>query len=119
MREDQIAYLVGTPKNLLKKMEPSLLDKPWETVHEGMSVKLLEKDNELYVQARSRDRQQKENAMRRRKLRKLLHEIRRIESRLQRGAKISRDQLLRARGGAPQRGRAGRLVRADPRAQSR
>jgi transposase len=102
MRDDEVAYLVGTPRAQLGKLEKELLDKPWETVHEGMSVKLLESEGELYVQARSRERQMKENAMRRRKLKKLLHGINRIRHRLKprkgksrAAAKISRDQLLR------------------------
>jgi len=90
MREDEVAYLVGTPKALLGKLEKSLLDKPWENVHAGMSVKLLEQDNELYVQARSGDRQKKENAIRRRKLKKLVHGL----NRLKRRKNIKRDYLL-------------------------
>ena len=89
MREEDMAYLVGTPKTLLDKLEKSMLDKPWETVHEGMSVKLLEQDNELYVMARSSNRQKKENAMRRRKLKKLVHGLNRLKRR-----KIKRDYLL-------------------------
>src|SRR6185437_4042390 len=53
MREDQVAYLVGTPKALLDKLEKQLTDQPWEQVHEGMKVKLLEQDGELYIQAAS------------------------------------------------------------------
>jgi transposase len=90
MREDDVAYLVGTPKTMLGKLEKSLADKPWEQVHEGMSVKLMEQDNELYVEAKSTDRQKKENAMRRRKLKKLAHGL----NRLKRRKKISRDFLL-------------------------
>jgi transposase len=89
MRDDDMAYLVGTPKTLLDKLEKSMLDKPWETVHEGMSVKLLEQDNELYVLARGSNRQKKENAMRRRKLKKLVHGLNRLKRR-----KIKRDYLL-------------------------
>ena len=90
MREDEVAYLVGTPKTLLSKLEKKLIGKPWESVHEGMSVKLLEQDQELYVQARSGDRRKKENAMRRRKLKKLVHGL----NRLKRRKKIKRDYLL-------------------------
>lgn len=90
MREDEVAYLVGTPKAMLGKLEKSLADKPWEQVHEGMSVKLLEQDDELYVEAKSNDRQKKENAMRRRKLKKLVHGL----NRLKRRKKIKRDYLL-------------------------
>jgi transposase len=91
MRRDHIAYVVGTPRSLLSKLEQDLLDKPWEAVHEGMSVKLLEHEGELYVQARSGDRQKKENAMRRRKLRALVHGL----NRLKRRKKLDRDELIR------------------------
>jgi transposase len=89
MRSEQIAYLVGTPKSLLSKLEKDLIDQPWEAVHEGMSVKLIEREDELYVQARSNDRQKKENAMRRRKLKALVHGLNRLKRR-----KIKRDYLL-------------------------
>jgi hypothetical protein len=82
MRREEMAYLVGTPRTLLGKLEKSLLGKPWEAVHEGMSVKLLEQDGELYVQARSSQRQKKENAMRRRKLKKLVHGLNRLKRRV-------------------------------------
>jgi len=89
MRQDEVAYLVGTPKTLLNKLEKDLLDKPWEQVHEGMKVKLLEQDNELYVEACSGNRQKKENAMRRRKLKKLVHGLNRLKRR-----NVKRDYLL-------------------------
>jgi transposase len=91
MRQQEMAYLVGTPKTLLSKLEKQLIDQPWEKVHEGMSVKLLEQDQELYIQARSDQRQKKENAMRRRKLKKLVHGL----NRLKRRKKIKRDYLLK------------------------
>lgn len=91
MRIEQVAYLVGTPRHLLSKLEKDLIDKPWEQVHEGMDVKLLEREGELYVQARSSQRQKKENAMRRRKLRGLVHGL----NRLKRNRKIKRDELIR------------------------
>ena len=54
MRSDGVGYLVGTPKSSLAKLEQALLDKPWQQVHEGMRVKLVEQDGELYVLARER-----------------------------------------------------------------
>ena len=36
MREDEVAYLVGTPRSSLDKLEKSLLDKPWEPWPAGM-----------------------------------------------------------------------------------
>ncbi len=80
MRQQEMQYLVGTPKTMLSKLEKDLLDKLWEQVHEGMKVKLLSKEGELYVLACSADRQAKERAMRRRKFKRLvrgLHALRR------------------------------------------
>jgi transposase len=66
-----VSYLVGTPKGRLNAMEKELLTLPWQKVREGVEVKLLPRNGELYVLAQSRDRVMKERAMRRRKLRKL------------------------------------------------
>ena len=90
MRDEGVAYLVGTPRSLLGKLEKDLVDKPWERVHDGVQVKLLEQDSELYVLARSADRQQKEQAMRRRKLKTLIHKLNRMKRQT-----ISRDSLLK------------------------
>lgn len=98
MRDDNIGYLVGTPKHLLKAMEKDLLDKPWEQVHDGMQVKLLEQNQELFVLAQSKDRRKKENAIRRRKLKALLRGLNHLRSRMiprPRRRKITRDQLIR------------------------
>ncbi len=90
MRNEGVAYLVGTPRSLLSKLEKELVDRPWERVHDGVQVKLLEQDNELYVFARSVARQKKEEAIRRRKLKRLIHGLNRLKRRT-----ISRDQLLK------------------------
>ncbi len=90
MRREGVAYLVGTPRSLLSKLEKQLLDKPWEEVHEGVQVKLMEQEQELYVLARSENRQKKEEAIRRRKLKELIHELNRLKRRT-----ISRDTLLK------------------------
>ncbi len=73
MREQGVQYLVGTPKGRLTKLEKSFLPLPWKTVHEGVSVKLLNDSNEVLVLAKSEDRASKEIAMRRRKLKKLFN----------------------------------------------
>jgi hypothetical protein len=70
LRRDGIGYLVGTPKGKLAAVHQKLLDQPWASVHEGVEVKLHRADGELQVLARSDGRQQKEIAIRRRKLRK-------------------------------------------------
>src|SRR6201987_6193522 len=61
-----VQYLVGTPKGRLTKLEKELIDTPWQEAREGVQVKLLPKDGELYVFAQSHDRVAKERAMRKR-----------------------------------------------------
>jgi transposase len=66
-----VCYLVGTPKGRLSQLEAQLLELPWQNVRPGVEVKLLPQPGELYVLAQSRDRVNKERAMRRRQLRAL------------------------------------------------
>jgi transposase len=84
-----IQYLVGTPKGRLSKLEAQLTSLPWEQVREGIEVKLLPQEGELYVFAQSRDRVHKERAMRQRSLRKLLTKLTKLQE-----MKLKRDQLL-------------------------
>ena len=63
-----VQYLVGTPKGRLNRLEKHLIEKPWRKAREGVEVKLLAQDDELYVFAQSADRVVKERAMRRRQL---------------------------------------------------
>jgi transposase len=101
-----IQYLVGTPKGCLSALEAALAELPWEKVREGVKVKLLPKEGELYVFAQSRDRIHKERAMRRRALRKLLTRLDQL-----RKMKLKRDQLLLRIGAAKaEAGRAFALV---------
>jgi transposase len=93
MREAGIHYLVGTPKGQVSKLEPALADCPWSPVHEGLQVKLIEQDGEVYVLARSEDRRQKERAIRRRKLKRLVHGLNVLKRR-----PVSRDVLLQKLG---------------------
>jgi transposase len=96
MREAGTQYLVGTPRSMLGKLEQQFADKPWQQVHEAMSVKLTLHEGEFYVLAHSDQRQQKEKAMRRRRFKAYgrgLHALRRRCREGQRG-RISRDTLL-------------------------
>lgn len=81
MQESQppVHYLVGTPKASLRKYEKELAQLPWQTVREGVQVKLLRKEKELYVLAQSRDRRKKEQAMRRRQLKWLWKRLKEIQ----------------------------------------
>ncbi len=87
--ETPMRYLVGTPRGRLSRLEQDFLAKPWSQVRDTVQVKLVEQDGELYVLARSGPRRDKEQAMRRQRLKKLvkrLHELRK--------QKLTRDQLL-------------------------
>src|ERR1035438_8982037 len=46
-----VSYLVGTPKGRLSKLEKHLVTLPWQAVREGVDVKLLPQEQELYVLA--------------------------------------------------------------------
>ena len=87
--EAPTCYLVGTPRGRLSQLEKDFLSQPWADVRDAVHVKLVEHDGELYILARSDGRRDKEQAMRRRRLKKLvkrLHELRQ--------QKLTRDQLL-------------------------
>jgi transposase len=101
-----IYYLVGTPKGRLGRLEKELAERPWSAVREGVEVKLLPREGELYVLAQSRDRVCKERAMRRRQLKKLWKRLKELQ-----GMEIKRDQLLIKLGQAKSASPAGwRLV---------
>jgi transposase len=85
----QIFYLVGTPKGRVNQHEKKWLDLPWQQVRESVQVKLYEHEGELYVLAKSKGRQAKENAMRRKRLARLLRKLR-----VMRKSLPKRDQLL-------------------------
>jgi transposase len=90
-----IHYLVGTPRGLLSQYEQKLLALPWQVVREGVSVKLLAEEQELYVLAQSQDRVQKERAMRRRQLKGLCKRLKQLQQ-----MKLKRDELLKKLGAA-------------------
>ena len=95
MSDPPVAYLVGTPKGRLSRYEKALTDLPWHKVRDGVDVKLLREDHEVYVLAQSQDRIHKERSMRKRQLKQLwkrLHQLKEME--------LTRDQLLLKLGAA-------------------
>jgi len=90
-----VSYLVGTPKGRLSKLESALLGLPWQAVREGVDVKLLAQEQELYVFARSRDRVHKERAMRRRRLKWLWTRLKQLSA-----MTLKREELLMKLGAA-------------------
>src|SRR5258707_222500 len=92
-----VHYLVGTPKGRLGRYEQDLLEQPWHTVREGVQVKLLAQEGELYVLAQSHDRVNKERAMRRRQLKGLGKRLKELSQ-----MQLRRDPLLLKLGAAKQ-----------------
>ena len=91
-----VSYLVGTPKGRLSKLEKALLERPWQDVRQGVEVKLLPQDQEMYVLAQSHARIRKERAMRRRKLKWLWARLKQIAAM----DNLSHKELLMKLGGA-------------------
>ena len=80
LREGGRRYIVGTPKSMLKKFEAELLKDDWNTIREGLEVKLcsrphnddevtdagkdsVEEDKETFILCRSRDRSHTEEVI--------------------------------------------------------
>ena len=96
MREAGTHYLVGTPKSMLGKLDQQFVDQPWQQVHEAMSVKMIEHEQEFYVLAHSDARQLKEKAMRRRRFKVYARGLHALRRRCREAAhpRISRDTLI-------------------------
>jgi len=104
MRDENIQYLVGTPRAVLNKLEGKLLELDWKQANDNVVVKLLAEDNELYVLAKSKDRRAKERAIRKHKLRKYLQGLVRLRKNCR-----NRDKLLERLGALKQQ--AGKSVK--------
>ncbi len=92
-------YIVGTPKSMLKKFEAELLKEDWNTIRDGLEVKLCRRpreeaedtdeedvdaanaDDEIFILCRSRDRSKKEEAMVRRSEQKIEERLARMKAR--------------------------------------
>src|ERR1700722_5474533 len=90
-----IHSLGGTPRGRLTKLEKARAAQSWENVRESVRVKLIEHGEETYVLARSDARREKEQAMRRRRLRKLVKRLRELQRQ-----ELTRDELLSKLGAA-------------------
>jgi transposase len=88
-------YLVGTPRGRLTRLEKDFLQQPWAQVKDSLEVKLLPRQGELYILARSQGRRQKERGIRRRRLKQLWKRLRELQHQ-----KLSRDELLLKLGAA-------------------
>ena len=100
-----VYYLVGTPRARVRQTRSQWESLAWQRIKDTIEVKLFREGQELYVVAKSGGRQEKENAMRRKKLARLLRTLRGMRR------EISRDRLLLRLGAAKSKaGRAAALV---------
>jgi transposase len=90
-----VQYLVGTPRGRLTQYEKKLAEVPWQVARQGVSVKLLADGRELYVLAESKDRVNKERAMRQRQLKGLWQRLGELKQ-----LQLKRDELLKKLGAA-------------------
>jgi hypothetical protein len=105
--ERKVFYLVGTPRGKIQQYEKKWRELPWQKVRASVEVKLFAEEGELYVLAKSAGRRAKEQAIRRRKLARLLWKLRDL-----RRKSPARDQLLLRIGAAKKEaGRAFGFVR--------
>jgi hypothetical protein len=95
-----VGYLVGTPRGRWDPFKAPLEKVPWQKLRDTIEVKLLAQDQEVYVLAKSEGRRQKETAIRRRKLARLLRTLRVLRRTRERPWK--RDTLLHKLGAAHQ-----------------
>jgi len=91
-----VHYLVGAPRGRLTQLEQSFLAKPWSQVREQVQVKLVKREGEVYVLARSQSRRQKESAIRQRRLKQLVKRLKDIGNQ----KRLTRTRLLMKLGAA-------------------
>jgi transposase len=88
LHRSKASYIVGTPKAMLRRFESELTDqRDWHTVHEGVNVKLVSGPDgkEVFILARSADRQAKEQAMHLRFIARLENGLRHLEAAMNAG----------------------------------
>ncbi|MEO6625804.1 MAG: IS1634 family transposase [Burkholderiaceae bacterium] len=106
MRAIGASYLVGTPKGRLSKLEAGFLAQPWAKVRDGVQVKRLASEEDIYVLAQSDARIDKERGMRRKRLRRYISRLQALQTQV-----LTRDQLLMKLGAAKRdAGRAASLM---------
>ena len=82
LQEGNRRYIVGTPKGMLRQFERELLAEDWESIRDGLEVKLVASPagNETFILCRSADRREKEKAMHERFARRIEEGLVRIEA---------------------------------------
>jgi transposase len=84
LRQRGATYLVGTPKGQLRRHQAALLEQAhWQTVREGLEVKLVgaPEGPERFVLCRSAYRAAKESAMLQRQIQRLREQFQKVDAR--------------------------------------
>jgi len=99
LRQRGGTYVVGTLRSRMKDFEADLLKPDWQQVRGEVQVKLRPgTDGDLYVIARSAKRRAKENAMRRKPMRKLYDSLKGLDASIKKGHLKSYDALIQRLG---------------------
>jgi transposase len=95
LRQRGLFYLVATPRRMLGSFQKELIKEDWSEVegHPQIELKLVARDQELYVLTRSLDRAEKERAIRLRTLRGLRKDLTKL-SRTVRSGRLRRRELI-------------------------
>ena len=103
-------YLLSTKRHALNEFQSELASPGWQRLPDNpdVEVKLLQRDDVHYLLARSKPRQAKERAMRRRQRQGLAAALKKLHARVSTGRLKKRDKILEA---------VGRLKERFPKAQ--
>jgi transposase len=98
LKDQKQSFLVGTPKAMLQEFDQHLCTQDWTVVREQVQVKVVQRDGQAYVLARSRLRRKKERAMRRRQLHGLRDDLGKLSRRVASGKLKDSEKVQQAIG---------------------
>lgn len=98
LRQRGAHYLVGTPKRQLQAYKQKLIEGDWQKVPDQVQVQLIAEADEVHGRCRSTGRVQKERALRRRWLRRLIGDLRSLRRRVREGQLKQRELIQRVIG---------------------
>ncbi len=105
LKDQKQSFLVGTPKAMLQEFDAHLCTQDWTVARQQVQVKVVQRDGQAYVLARSRLRRKKERAMRRRQLHGLRHNLRACPGASPRADSKMQPKCSRRSAGLPNAGR--------------
>lgn len=110
LRAGERRYIMGTPRSMLKQYEQALVADNWQSVREGLQVKMVNSPNgdETFILCRSRERCEKERAMHQRFENRIEEGLVRLCSRLDKAKKQPDEQQVQRQ--------IGRLLQRNSRA---